>query len=150
MPVVTENDVTIQYEHLYSALFSDNHCEFYSRNPGKYPKAYSQRHVEEHRKEAEKIFPLFLKIKVTSCNMFPFGFHFLSLLVFIAYRISSRGSLRDIAEALNLDIPFAACLKFVFDNSLTGKISALIGEDRVKPGNLLWKKRAKSIENAAE
>ena len=147
---VTENNVTIKYEHLYSALFNDNRCEFHWRNPDKFPITYSQRHVVEIRKAAKEMFPLFLSTKVASANMFPYGFHFLSVLVFIAYKISSRGNPCYRPEALDLDIPFAACLKFAFDNSFTGKVSALTGELTVKSKEMLWKERAKNTANVAE
>ena len=53
-------------------------------------------------------------------------------------------------EPLNLDIPFAACIKFAFDNSRPGKITALCGEVGAKPANTAWKERAKSIEDTSE
>ena len=82
--------------------------------------------------------------------MFPFGNQFLAILVPIAYRSGSRGNPRTMPEPLNLDIPFAACIKFAFDNSQTRKVTALCGEVGTKPANTIWKERAKSIKDTAE
>ena len=53
-------------------------------------------------------------------------------------------------EPLNLDVTFAACIKFAFNNSQTGKVAALCGEVGTKPAKTTWKERAKSIEDTAE
>ena len=83
-------------------------------------------------------------------NLFPFGVKFFSMLVSIAYRIGPRGSPRNLQAPLDLDIPFAACIKYAFDNSQTGKVTVLYGDFSSKLANSKWKERAESIKDIAE
>ena len=50
------------------------------------------------------------------------------MLVPIAYKSGIKGNLQTIPIFLDLDIPFAACIKFAFGNSRTGKVTSLCGE----------------------
>ena len=159
-PIVTtppadgsESNENIKFKHLHTKLFNDRLVEDYRKKLHKYQEYYSKEYVEELRREAKDRYPDFLKTKIKdSSDLFPFGDEFFAMLVAIAYRIGSRGSPRTMPIApLKLDIPFAACIKFAFDNSQTGKVTALCGEVGTRRGrDSLWKARAKSIKDSAE
>ena len=146
-----ENDEDIKYKHLYTKLFNDGLVQNFRRMPNKYQDYYMKEYVEEFRREAEGRYSHFLKTKIKDYgDFFPLGSQFFAMLVTIAYRIGSRGNPRNKSALLNLDIPFAACIKFAFDNSQTGKITALCGEIGWKSAILKQKERAKSIKNTAK
>ena len=149
--ILFENDDDVKYKRLYTKLFDDGTVDYYRRMPNPYQHCYIDEDVKELRREAEDRYSHFLKTKMKdSSDLLPFGDKFFTMLVPIAYRIGSRGNPRTMPVPLNLDIPFAACIKFAFDNSQTGKITALCGEVGTKPANTMWKERAKSIENTAK
>ena len=148
-----KNEEYIKYKYLYNKLFDDRLVKYYRKKPHKYQEYYSQKYVEEFRRVAEDWFSHFLNTKMKDYGDLPvflFGDQFFGMLVTIAYRIGSRGNPRYMREPLNIDIPFAACIKFAFDNSQTGKVTALCGEIGMKPANFMWKERAKSIKDTAE
>jgi len=150
-PSACQNEENEKYTHLYSILFDDGKVQKYRSKPNKYQEYYSDNNVGDFRKEAKKKFPIFLSTKISDFDLFPFGYKFLLVLVPIAYGIGPRGNPRNLpVEHFNLDVPFAACLKFAFDNDLSGKITALCGEIGYKPENVPWIERVKSIEDAAE
>ena len=151
-PDLSESDADIKFKHLYTKLFNDHFVERYRMKPNKYQEYYSKQYVEEFRTEAEGKFPHFLTTKIKEgSDLFPFGYKFIAMLVSIAYRIVSRGNPRTMPAPFNFDIPFAACIKFAFDNSQTGKITALCGEVGTMPDeDSTWKERARSIRDTAE
>ena len=145
--ILFENDEDIKYKHLYTKLFDDRLVQRFRRTPNKYQDFYMKEYVEELRKEAKGRYSHFLKTKMKDYDdFFPFGDQFFAMLVPIACRMGSRGSPQNLPVRSNLDIPFAACIKFAFDGSQTGKVTALCGEVGTKSA----KERAKSIKNTAE
>ena len=121
-----ESDEDIKYKHLYTEMFNDGLVQHFRRPLNKYQEYYMKECVEEFRREAEGRYSHFLKTKIKDySDFFPLAGQFFAMLVTIACKIGSRGNPRNISVLLNLDIPFAAHIKFAFDNSQTGKVTAL-------------------------
>ena len=126
---------------LYTKLFDDGTVDYYQTDN---QDCYKNVDETELRREAEKKFPHFLNTKIKDIsNLFPFGDQFFALLVAIAYKSGSRSSPRTMPVAplnFNVPVPFAACIKFAFDHSQTGKITALCGEVVWQAKNSNWKR----------
>ena len=148
---LSENDEHVKYKFLYTKLFDDGSVDYYQKKQHQYQKCYNNKDVEKVRREAEGKFSHFLKTKIKdNRDLFPFGDKFLTLLVSIAYRIAgSRSNPQNRPASLKL-MPFAACVKFAFDNKKTGKISALCGEVGAKPAKTMEKEPVKAAEETAE
>ena len=146
----SKSDGDFNYKFLYTKLFDDRLVDYYLRTLNSH---YKDEDVKKLRRAAESKLSHFLNTKIKDYgDLFPFGYNFFAMLVPIAHRIGSRGSPRTMPVApLKLDIPFAACTKFAFDHSQTGKIAALCGEVGLMPDkDSKWEERAKSIRNSAE
>ena len=69
---------------------------------------YTDKIVEDLRKEAMKKFPEFLSTEISGFNLFSFGNSFLAILLHVAYSISRQGDPKhSYLQSLAVDIPFA-------------------------------------------
>ena len=141
----------VKYKYLYERLFADYLVEKHKNTNIENQKLNDRNTVEKLRRKAQNKFPSFLNTKISDFELLPYEYAFLSVLVTIAYRISSRGNPQQFPKcSLKHNVPFAACLKFAFDTSQTGIIAGLCGEDGEKKKEVLWKERADIIDRNAK
>ena len=135
-----------KFRFMFSKLFDDDEVKKRSHQQT-YAADYKPEKINSLRSEAIQEFSKFLKTPLGEFPLHPYGNAFMGLMFDCAFKECRRNQIRT-EDCDTTMLPFAACVKFAFDQKDSGRICHLFGEIR-QEGAIAKEKRAETMwENA--
>jgi len=117
-----------EFRFIFSKLFDDDEVEMRRKHENKeITDRYTEEKIQSLRLKAKQKYFEFLKTRLTDFPLMPFAYSFMGLVFNCAFKESSKNPFTTDAVSTS-SLPFAACVKFAFDQNDSGKITLLFGE----------------------